>query len=154
MKTIGLIVSFAVCFGVAALGSLFTTPSLAPWYASILKPPWTPPAWLFGPVWTLLFIMMAVSAWFVWLHEGFAGTATAFILFAAQLVLNALWSALFFGLRSPGAAFVEIVFLWLAIGATALAFSRIDTLAALLLAPYLMWVSFAAVLNFTIWRLN
>ncbi|HME81128.1 MAG TPA: TspO/MBR family protein [Candidatus Eremiobacteraceae bacterium] len=151
---IGLIVALAACFGAAALGSIFTTPRLGDWYANIRKPAWTPPSWLFAPVWTLLFIMMAVSVWLVWLRAGFAGASWAFALFAVQLALNVLWSALFFGMRNPAAAFAEVIVFWLAIAATALAFSRIDALSALLLVPYLLWVAFAAILNFAIWRLN
>ena len=154
MKVIGLIVALGACFGIAALGSAFTVPALAHWYAGIRKPSWTPPSWLFGPVWTSLFVMMAVAVWLVWLRVGIFGAPAAFALFAGQLALNAVWSALFFGLRNPGAAFVEVVFFWFTIAATALAFARIDPLAALLLVPYLMWVTFAAVLNFAIWRLN
>ena len=154
MKALALLGAVAVCFGVAALGSLFTTPSLADWYADINKPSWTPPSWLFAPVWTLLFAMMATAVWLVWLRAGFSGAPAALVLFAAQLVLNALWSALFFAARNPGAAFAEVLVLWLAIAATALLFAPIDIIAALLLIPYLIWVGFAAVLNFAILRMN
>ncbi len=154
MKAAALIVAFAVCFAVAALGAKFTTPSLPVWYASLHKPAWTPPSWLFAPVWTVMFAMMAISVWLVWVRVGFAGAPIAFGLFAVQLALNAGWSLLFFAQRDPGAAFVEVVILWIAIALTALAFSQVETLAAVLLVPYLAWVSFAAALNFAIWRLN
>jgi tryptophan-rich sensory protein len=120
----------------------------------LLKPAWNPPAWVFGPVWTVLYLMMAVAAWLVWRRRGFAGAPWALGLFVLQLALNTLWSAIFFGLRRPGVAAIEILLLWLAILATLIAFAPVSRLAAILLAPYLAWVTFAAVLNFTIWRMN
>jgi benzodiazapine receptor len=154
VKLGALIISFAVCFAVAALGAKLTTPSLPGWYAALNKPAWTPPSWLFGPVWTILFAMMAIAVWLVWMRVGLAGAPFAFALFAVQLALNAGWSLLFFGLRNPGAAFVEVVIFWIAIALTAIAFSEVAMVAGALLLPYLAWVSFAAVLNFAIWRLN
>jgi tryptophan-rich sensory protein len=112
------------------------------------------PDWIFGPVWTLLYLMMAVSAWLVWRQAGFAGAKLPRALFAVQLALNSLWSVLFFGLQNPGAAAVEIVLLWLAILATTVSFFRQSKVAGWLMVPYLAWVSFASVLNFAIWRLN
>lgn len=149
----GLIVFVAVCFGAAGVGSLYTNPSVDPWYAALTKPSWNPPNWVFGPVWTMLYLMMAVAAWLVWRRRG-AAAGVPLALFAAQLALNALWSYLFFGLHRPGLAFAEITLLWAAILATLLAFRRVVPLAAWLLVPYLLWVTFAAFLNFTIWRLN
>jgi len=138
-----------------AIGSLATASSVSTWYASELqKPDWTPPGWVFGPVWTILYVMMGTAAWLVWRRHGFRGAALPLSLFLAQLVLNAAWSLVFFGLRAPGAALVELVVLWLAIAATGAAFSRRDKWAALLLIPYLAWTSFAAALNFAIWRMN
>jgi translocator protein len=123
------------------------------WYARLEKPDWNPPSWVFGPVWTTLYLLMGVAAWLVWdRHRGAARVALA--LFVVQLVFNAMWSYLFFGLQAPGLAFAEIVLLWLLIVATAVLFWRARRVAGVLLLPYLAWVSFAAVLNFTIWQLN
>lgn len=140
-----------LCFGAAAIGSLFRP---GEWYAELQKPAWNPPAWIFGPVWTTLYTMMAVAAWMVWRRGGFPGQRVALSLFLAQLLFNALWSPLFFGLRRPGFGFVDIVLLWLTLVATTVAFRKARPLAALLLAPYLAWTTFATVLNFTVWRLN
>ncbi len=124
------------------------------WYASLRKPSWNPPGWIFGPVWTALYAMMAVAAWLVWRRGGFAAQRRPLGWFLAQLALNAAWTPLFFGLHWPGVAFAEIVLLWLAIVATLAAFRRVSRTATLLLVPYLLWVTFATVLNFTLWRLN
>lgn len=150
---VGLAISVVVCFAAAGFGSLFTAPAIGGWYAGINKPSWTPPNWLFGPVWSALYLMMAVAAWLVWRETGLTRGA-ALKLFAAQLLLNALWSYLFFGLKRPGFAFAEIVLLWVAILATTLAFRRVTPAAAWLMVPYFLWVTFAAALNFQIWRLN
>lgn len=151
---VGLLVSIGICFAAAGIGSLFTTPEIRGWYAVINKPAWTPPAWLFGPVWTTLYAMMGVAAWLVWRERGFAGASLPLALFAAQLVLNTLWSVIFFGMRRTGLAFLDIALLWLAILATTLAFWPISRVAGALLLPYLLWVSFAAALNYSIWRTN
>jgi tryptophan-rich sensory protein len=153
-RWIVLVLVLLVCFGVAALGSLATTRSIGDWYAGLQKPPWNPPNWIFGPVWTALYAAMAVAAWLVWQRVGLRPASGALGLFAVQLVLNAGWSWLFFGLRNPGAAFAEIVLLWVSILLTLLAFRWISPAAGWLMVPYLGWVSFAAALNFTIWRLN
>lgn len=150
----GLAVSIAVCFAAAAVGSLYTTPAIPVWYAALRKPAWTPPAWLFGPVWTLLYVAMATAAWLVWREQGFRGARLALALFAVQLTLNALWSVIFFGWRSPGWGLVEILCLWAAIFATMLCFWRVSHTAAWLIWVYLLWVTFAAFLNLSIWRLN
>lgn len=147
-----LILCILVCLGAAGIGSLLTTPALSPWYASLRKPSWTPPNWLFGPVWTILFLAMAIAAWLVWRKVGL--TAAPMQLFLLQLLLNVAWSALFFQLRSPGLAFTEIVTLWFAILATSIEFWRAVPAAGWLLFPYLIWVSYATALNFSIWRLN
>lgn len=147
-----LILCIAVCMGVGILGSRWTTPALSPWYAGLAKPSWTPPNWLFGPVWTCLYLMMAVAAWFVWRRAGLGSLPMLF--FAVQLVLNLAWSGIFFRLRSPGAGFGDIVLLWLAILITMVGFWRSVPLAGTLLAPYFAWVSYAAALNFSIWRMN
>jgi translocator protein len=147
-----LIVCIVVCLGAAGIGSLLTTPSLRPWYEGLSKPRWNPPNWLFGPVWTILFLAMAVAAWLVWRKAGV--TAAPMQLFLTQLVLNVAWSALFFRLRSPGLAFTEIVVLWFAILVTTIEFWRAVPAAGWLLLPYLIWVGYATALNFSIWRLN
>jgi translocator protein len=148
---LALVVLLILGFGVAGLGGLATAPSIPNWYANLAKPSWTPPRWIFGPVWSVLYLSMAVAAWLVW-RQGEATMPMG--LFGIQLLFNAAWSWLFFGLHSPGAAFVDIVLLWTAIVATTIAFGRRSTLAGILFLPYLAWVSFAAVLNFAIWRLN
>jgi len=148
---LGLMVWLALCFGAAAFGSRFTP---GEWYARLAKPAWTPPDWVFGPVWTLLYLSMAVAAWLVWRRHGLAGAAPALGLFLGQLLLNALWSWIFFGLKAPGWAFLELVALCLAVAATTVAFARLRPAAGLLLVPHLLWVSFAAALNFALWRLN
>ena len=124
------------------------------WYAALKKPAWNPPAWIFGPVWTSLYTMMAVAAWLVWQRGGFVSQRRPLMLFLAQLALNAAWTPLFFGLHLPGLAFAEILLLWVTIAATLTAFRGVCHAASWLLAPYLAWVSFAAALNFALWRLN
>ena len=147
-----LLISVALCFGAAGVGSRFTGSSVSTWYQGLIKPGWTPPDVVFGPVWTLLYILMAVAAWLVWRRgERFS---LPLILFVCQLVLNAGWSALFFGLRRPDLAFIEIQALWIAILATAVTFRRVDPLAGWLLLPYLLWTGFAVALNAAIWQLN
>jgi tryptophan-rich sensory protein len=138
-------------FSATLMGALFGPDE---WYEALNKPPWNPPNWVFGPVWTALYTMMAVAAWLVWQPGGFARQRRALTWFLTQLALNAMWTPLFFGLQRPGIALVEIVLLWGAIVMTALAFQRVSRVAAWLLMPYLAWVSFAAVLNFSLWRLN
>ena len=126
----------------------------AAFYAQLVQPPWAPPAWLFGPVWSMLYVLMGISAWLVWRKHGFRGAGAALWLFAAQLVANALWTWIFFSWKQGALAFAEIIFLWLLIAGVIYMFWRHHRLAAVLLLPYLAWVSFAAVLNFTLWRLN
>lgn len=153
-RWIGLVGFLVVCLGAGALGAVATTPEIEGWYQTIAKPSWNPPAFIFGPVWTTLFVLMATAAWLVWKPAGFQAATTPLTLFACQLVLNVAWSWIFFGMHQPGWACVEIVILWLAILATAIAFFRHSKVATLLLLPYLAWVSFATILNFTIWSLN
>lgn len=150
-EIVGLVGWVALSFLAGWFGSRFPA---SEWYAKLEQPAWAPPAWLFGPVWSLLYLMMGVAAWLVWRERGFSGARGALTLFLAQLVLNALWSWVFFGLRAPGAAFAEIVVLWAAILATLLAFWRVRRLAGALLMPYLAWVTFAAALNFALWQMN
>jgi tryptophan-rich sensory protein len=140
-----------LCFAAASLGALCPP---GEWYAALQKPTWNPPGWIFGPVWSALYTMMAVAAWMVWKRGGFAAQRRPLGVFLAQLALNALWTPLFFGLHWPGVAFAEILLLGLAIAWTIALFWRVQRAAAYLLMPYLAWVSFAAVLNGTLWRLN
>lgn len=153
-RLIGLCVSLPICLTAGGLGAIATTPEIDGWYRTVAKPTWNPPNSVFGPVWTTLFVMMAVAAWLVWRPAGFIAAKVPLLLFTVQLALNVAWSWIFFGLHQPGWAFVEIVILWAAIAATLRAFFQRSQLAGWLLAPYLAWVSFAAVLNFAIWRLN
>lgn len=145
-----------VCFAAAGLGSLATASQVVPggWYDTLDKPFFTPPSWLFGPVWTLLYLAMAVSGWLVWRERGLTGARTAMVLFFAQLALNSLWSIVFFGLESPGLGLIEILVLWAVIFLTIRAFQPINRPAAILLIPYLAWVTFATFLNAGIWWLN
>ena len=149
---LGLVGWLVVCFLPASLGAAFFMPG--EWYVALKKPAWNPPPWIFGPVWTALYTMMAVAAWLVWKRGGFAARRGPLALFLTQLVLNAAWTPLFFGLHQPGFACAEIVSLWMAIAATLAAFWPLNRVSAWLLAPYLAWVSFAAALNFALWRLN
>jgi tryptophan-rich sensory protein len=124
------------------------------WYARLQKPTWNPPDWIFGPVWMLLYATMAIAAWLVWKRGGLSGQRAALSLYFAQLLLNALWSPLFFGLHHPGLAFADLLLLWLALAATVVAFWKAYRPAGAMLLPYLAWVTFAGALNFAIWRLN
>lgn len=141
----------ALCFAAASPGVFFMP---GDWYASLQKPSWNPPGWIFGPVWSALYAMMGVAAWLVWKRGGFPAQGKALGLFLGQLALNALWTPLFFGLHLPGPAFAEIILLWLAIAATLIAFRSVNRTAFWLLVPYLAWVTFAAFLNGTLWRMN
>jgi tryptophan-rich sensory protein len=143
------LVGFLVaCFAAAALGA-FSPPG--EWYQQLQKPSWNPPAWVFGPVWTVLYATMAVAAWTVW-RSG--ETKPALVWFWGQLALNAAWSPLFFGLKEPGIAFAEILLLLAAVVGTCRAFWKVSVGAGVALVPYALWVGFAAFLNFTLWRLN
>lgn len=154
-RSLAALVGFlAACLGTGFLGSMATAESVTNWYPSISKPSINPPDWVFAPVWTGLFVMMGVAAWTVWKRAGFRVARLPLTLFGIQLALNLLWSILFFGLQNPGLALVEIWALWLAILATIWFFRDHSQTAALLLVPYLGWVSFAVYLNFMIWQLN
>jgi tryptophan-rich sensory protein len=145
----------AACLGTGLLGGLATASSVSDWYPGLAKPLWNPPAWVFGPVWTALYLMMAVAGWLVWRKDiRFSAVRLALILFAVQLVLNLLWTIVFFGLRAPGLAVLEIAVFWAALVMTVLAFFGQSRLAGFLMVPYLAWVTFAGVLNVAIWRLN
>lgn len=143
------LLGFILVTFLAPLASLRAQPDA--WYWTLTKPAWTPPPWLFGLVWTLLYLAMAIAAWAVWKRTGF-GKALAW--WAGQLVLNAAWSPVFFGAHQPGWAFAVIVALWCAIVGTIVAFAKVQRWSAWLLAPYLAWVSFASALNFAIWQMN
>jgi len=142
-----------VAFAAAAVGG-FASASAGEFYAELVRPAWAPPGWLFGPVWSVLYALMGISAWLVWRARGFAGASGALGLFIVQLAANALWTWLFFVWRQGGMAFAEILLLWALIAATIGLFWRVRRLAAVLLLPYLAWVSFASALNWSIWQLN
>ena len=147
-----LLLSILLAQGAGGIGAIATTPKIATWYSTLTKPGFSPPNWLFGPVWTILFLMMGVAFYLVWMKGKRAHTAL--VIFGIQLVLNILWSFLFFGAESPGLALGEIMLLWWAIAATAINFEKISKTAGWLLMPYLFWVSFASVLNAAIFQLN
>ena len=153
-QLVGLALSIGLCFGVAAVGSAMTIPSIGTWYATLTKPSWNPPNWVFGPVWSTLYLCMAVAAWMVWRERGLPAALIPLALFGLQLALNCAWSGLFFALHKPWLAFADIVVLWFAIVATMVSFARVSSFASILLAPYLLWVTFAAILNFTIAKMN
>ncbi len=123
-------------------------------YGQLLQPSWAPPAWLFAPVWSMLYVLMGIAAWLVWRQYGFSGASAALSLFVAQLIANSLWTWLFFVWHLGALSLTEIIVLWLLIAATISGFWRLHRLAALLLVPYLAWVSFASALTFSLWRLN
>ncbi len=149
------IVSLLACFAAAGVGSLFTFRAIPTWYAGLKKPRFTPPNWAFGPVWTTLYILMAISVFLVW-RPGLdhPGATLAFALFWTQLTFNALWSVVFFGMKSKGGGVLVIVVLWLLILATIVAYFRVSAWAGALLIPYIVWVSIATYLNVGVWRLN
>lgn len=147
--------SIVVCELAGIIGSIFTSPAIPTWYATLIKPSFQPPSWLFAPVWTILFILMGVAVFLVW-RKGLEQRQVkiAIGVFIVQLILNTLWSIIFFGQQNPAGAFLEIIFLWIAIIATIFIFAKISRAAAWLLIPYILWVSFAGFLNYTIWQLN
>jgi benzodiazapine receptor len=149
-----LVMSLIICQLAGIIGSLFTAPAIPNWYASLKKPSFTPPSWLFSPVWIFLFVLMGLSLYILWQAHSKKDPRTALLFFALQLILNVLWSVIFFGLKSPMWAFIEIIILWLAILLTIWKSLKISKAAGYLLLPYLIWVSFAAVLNSSIWMLN
>ena len=156
IKDIGkLVISVITCLAAGAIGSIFTRQAIPTWYATLEKPAFTPPSWLFAPVWTLLYILMGVAAFLAW-RKGLQNRQVriALIAFLIQLVFNALWSVVFFGLESPLYGLIVISVLWVTILFTALKFYRISLAASVLMWPYLLWVTFAVVLNESIWLLN
>ena len=150
-----LIISEIIPQAAGIIGALVTAPAISGWYRQLSKPSFNPPSWLFGPAWTILYLLMGVALFLVWRRGSQEQTAkTALMLFGLQLALNVVWSFIFFGLKSPGLAFAEILILWCAILATTVYFFRISRPAGILLAPYLLWVTFAGILNGAIWQLN
>lgn len=150
-SSLALLLFLAVTFLAAGIGARHMP---GEWYAQLAKPSWNPPSWIFAPVWTFLYICMAVAAWLVWRKNGLFAAATSISMFFVQLALNSLWTWFFFGLQRPDLAFADIAALWVAIVATLILFRRASTAAALLFVPYLAWVSFAACLNFALWQMN
>ncbi len=152
-QVVGLVVWLSLSFIAAAIGSAASIRADS-FYAQLARPSWSPPASVFGPVWTILYALMGIAAWLVWRVGGFHAARTAIGLFLVQLAVNALWSWLFFGWHRGALAFADILLLWSLIVATLVAFWRIRPLAGALLVPYLLWVSFASVLNYSVWQLN
>lgn len=155
MKTVRFIIAILIAQAAGLLGSLFTTPAIPTWYAQLQKPAFTPPGWVFGPVWITLYALMGIASFLVWRKRSVDSTADkALVVYGIHLILNVLWSVLFFGLQQPASAFLGIVLLWGMIVWVIVLFFRIDRLAAYLMGPYIFWVSFASMLNFAIWRMN
>lgn len=152
-QAIGLLAWLLLAFAAAAVGG-FASASASEFYRELIRPSWAPPGWLFAPVWSVLYALMGVAAWLVWRARGFVGARSALLVFVVQLVANALWTWLFFVWRLGGLAFAEILLLLALILATIVLFWRVNRLAAALLAPYFLWVSFASALTLSIWRLN
>lgn len=152
-QILGLSGWLAISFAASAVGAVASIQAKS-FYTQLVQPDWAPPPWLFGPVWTVLYAMMAIAAWLVWRRGGLRGNPVALSLFFGQLLLNALWSWLFFAWHLGALAFADIVLLWALIVATLVSFWRVSPLAGALLMPYLLWVSFAAALNYSLWQLN
>jgi tryptophan-rich sensory protein len=152
-QAIGLILWLLLVFAAAAVGA-FASANAGGFYRELVRPSWAPPAWLFGPVWSVLYALMGLAAWLVWRARGFHGARNALLVFIVHLAANALWTWLFFAWRQGGLAFAEILLLLALILATIVLFGRINRLAAVLLVPYLLWVAFASALTFSTWRLN
>jgi tryptophan-rich sensory protein len=146
-----------LALGAGGVGVVFSPRLSAPaahWYASLGKPVWLPPQNWFGPIWIGLYVLMAIAAWIIWRERYHRGRAAALTAFCVQLLLNALWAPMFFGLRSVGAGLFCIVALWLAVGWTIREFARVKIAAALILVPYFLWIIFAAAINLAVWKLN
>ncbi|MFZ1535277.1 MAG: TspO/MBR family protein [Chitinophagaceae bacterium] len=154
-NTSKLIISIIIPVAIGATAGFFTATGVESWYQTINKPSWNPPGWIFAPVWTTLYVMMGIALFLVWksnAREGLKKNANTF--FAIQLILNFFWSFIFFDQQQPGWALVEIIIMWIAILLTIFAFAKVNKTAAWLLVPYISWVSFATILNYTIWKLN
>lgn len=152
-QALGFLGWLAISFAAAAIGGVASA-NAGEFYQALARPAWAPPAWLFGPVWSVLYLLMGTAAWLVWREQGFRGAGMALWLFLIQLAVNALWTWLFFVWHQGALAFVEIIILWALILATLVAFWRVRPLAGILLLPYLAWVTFAAALTYATWRLN
>ena len=152
-QLLGLAGWLVVCFAASAVGAVASIQARS-FYSQLAQPAWAPPGWVFGPVWTTLYAMMALAAWLVWRSGGFRRNSVALSLFLVQLAVNALWSWLFFAWHRGALAFVDVVLLWILIVATLLSFWHVRPLAGALLIPYLLWVSFASALNYSVWQLN
>ena len=152
-QVLGLVGWLAASFIAGGIGA-FASANAGDFYAKLSRPSWAPPAWLFGPVWSVLYVLIGVAAWLVWRKHGFQGASTALKLFGIQLLANALWTWLFFVWHLGAISLVEIIALWLLIFSTVFAFWRLHRLAAVMLIPYLAWVSFASALTLYLWRLN
>ncbi|MFC1669961.1 TspO/MBR family protein [Spirochaetota bacterium] len=154
-KALPVIISILICLAAGMIGSVFTAQSVKGWYLTINKPVFNPPGWLFGPVWTILYILMGIALYLIWKSpKDTKNRTTALTFFLINLVLNTMWSLLFFGLQNPFLAFIEIIIIWITLALSIFYFYRISKTAAYLLIPYIAWSSFAAVLNFYLWRLN
>jgi tryptophan-rich sensory protein len=154
MRWISLLWWLVLCFAVGGVGAIWTTTEVESWYRTLIRPGFAPPDWVFGPVWTLLYAMMAIAAWLVWRSPQSLRRSRGILVFLTQLALNFAWTLIFFHYHRVGAALLEIVLLWIAIVATIVLFRRISSASAWLLAPYLAWVSFATILNAGFWHLN
>ncbi len=158
-KVLKLIFSISICLAAGLIGSFFTADAISNWYATVNKPDFNPPNWIFGPVWTTLYILMGISLYRIWVSVPLKkhispNKKKAIVVFGIQLILNTIWSIIFFGLENPGIALLEIYILLAAIVYTKYLFCKIDKLAGYLLIPYIAWVTFASILNFFIWQLN
>ena len=151
---VALVVWLVICFAAPAVGAGAMSGGGGGWYAALAKPVWTPPAWVFGPVWTLLYVLMALGAWLVWLRPASRCRTVALSAFLLQLALNAAWTPIFFGAQRIGWAMVVLAMLWVALLVTVVLFWRVRALAGVSQLPYLLWVSYAATLNAGIWWLN
>ena len=154
MKILPLVISIIIAQGSGLIGSLFTATSVNTWFETISKPTWNPPSWIFGPVWTILYLLMGIAAYIIWQKKDIVGVKVTLLVYGIHLVFNSLWSILFFGLKNPQLAFFEIIVLLILIIITTILFWKIDRWAGALMFPYIAWVSFATVLNYTIWQLN
>jgi translocator protein len=154
-NTLKFVIAVSIPLLAGGISGFFTVTGVESWYQYINKPSWNPPNWIFGPVWTTLYIMMGIASFLVWKADtSYELKKIAFVLFGVQLLLNFCWSFLFFKLEQPGWAFAEIIVMWLFILMTIFAFAQVSKTAAWLLVPYISWVSFAAILNYTIWKMN
>ena len=149
-----LIISIIGCEAAGLIGGIFTAKSVKSWFLTINKPSFNPPSWIFGPVWTALYFLMGISVYIIWRKSDTQNVKMALAVFIVQLLLNTLWSFIFFGNQNPQLAFFEILLLWVFILACIIVFFPISQTASYLLVPYILWVSFAAVLNYSIWKLN